>query len=115
MGMYWYTLRAETKTIDGIVIGRYSYAYKESWDNFPGSSSKTARLAETHAENAKYDNRDVRHFIMADSFATACQDGYYVFRIDYEPSGHVVEIPNATVVGYLRKERGRFVFKNIDR
>lgn len=109
MGLYHYTLRAETKTIDGIEIGRYGFAYKERFDAL---SSPRVCAMRSRGEDASFTNSKVRHFIMADSFKEACEEGYYVFQIDRCPSALVTEtIRGAIVVGYIRKVGGRFVFR----
>ena len=114
MAIYHNTIRSETKVIDGLEIGRYTYAYKESWSsgNYPGGRGRRVSLAEMHATNAAYKNRHVRHFIMADSFSEATQEGYYVFRVDREPAISCAEI-KGEVVGRLRKEGNRFRFEAI--
>ncbi len=117
MAMYWDTIRCETKIIDGIEIGRYSYAYKESSSqrNYPGGAGRRVRAAESRAEDAVYKNRKVRHFVCADSFATATEDGYWVWQIDRDPAMSICAIPkDALIVGYLRKEGGRFVFRRCE-
>lgn len=117
MAIYWNTIRSETKVIDGIEIGRYSYAYKESWsyNNYPGGRGQRVRAAESRAEDALHKNRNVRHFVFADSFADATEDGYSVWRINREPSLSISTIPNdAVMVGYLRKEGRRFVFRRYE-
>jgi hypothetical protein len=115
MAIYENTLRAETRTIGGVEIGRFSFAYKHSWmsGNVPGGSGRRVRAAESHAVEAQDRNAHVRHFIIADSFAEATQAGYWVFRIDRDPPMSCSELRDATVVGQLRKERGRFVLKRL--
>ncbi len=104
MAIYQYTLRADTKVVDGIEIGRYGYAYKESSSlrKFPGSSATAA--IESKGEDAAHRHRHVRHFIMADSFKTAADDSYAVIEIDREPSavrsGFGME---PKIVGYLKR------------
>jgi hypothetical protein len=112
VAIYQSSLRSQTKIIDGIEIGRYSHAYKESFsaNNYPGGRGRLARHAEAIGEAALEKNFRVRHFIEADSFATATQDGYYVFEIDREPPVTTSDL-KGTVVGRLRKVGGRFVFE----
>ncbi len=117
MAMYWDTIRSETKVIDGVEIGRYSYAYKESSSdrNYPGGPGRRVSAAESLASNAQYKNRKVRHFVCADSFATATEDGYWVWQIDRDPPLTLSSIPkDAVIVGYLRKEGGRYVFRRCE-
>jgi hypothetical protein len=118
MATYWDTLRSETKIIDGVEIGRYSYAYKESSSdrNYPGGPGRRVSAAESLASDAQYKNKKVRHFICADTFATAAdEEGYWVWQIDRDPPMTLCEIPkDALIVGYLRREGRRFVFRRIE-
>jgi hypothetical protein len=117
MAIYWDTIRSETKVVDGIEIGRYAYAYKESSSqrNYPGGPGRRVSLAESHASDAQHRNMKVRHFVCADSFKTATEDGYWVWQIDRDPPLSLCSIPkDALIVGYLRKEGGRFVFRRCE-
>lgn len=117
MAIYWNTLRSDTKTLDGVVIGRYGYAFKESSSSgdMPGGSGRRCRAAESHAADARYKNRTVRHFVCAESFGEATEDGYWVWQIDRDPPLTISQIPkDALIVGYLRKEGNRFVFRRVE-
>lgn len=117
MAMYWDTIRSETKVIDGVEIGRYSYAYKESSSdrNYPGGPGRRVSAAESLAANAQYKNKTVRHFVCADTFTTATEEGYWVWQIDRDPPLTLSGIPkDALIVGYLRKEGRRFVFRRVE-
>lgn len=112
MAIYHSSLRSQTKIIDGVEIGRYSHAYKESWSsgNYPRGRGGLVRRAEAIGASALEKNAHVRHFIEADSFATATEDGYYVFEIDGEPAITTSSL-KGRIVGRLRKVGGRFVFE----
>ncbi len=113
MGVYESTLRSETRVISGIEIGRFTYAYKHSWDNMPGGRSRTVRRAEFHAETAADKNRKVRHFIMADSFDEATKEGYFVHQIDRDPPMSCSELRDSKVIGYIRRDGRRFVLHSL--
>ncbi len=104
---YIYTIRSETRNISGLNIGRYSFAFKESY------STKLAKESPAmyHAENAKSQNKNVRHFIVADSFSEAARDEYAVFEIASEPNAKIYDamLPKAVKIGTLVKRAGRFV------
>lgn len=86
MGMYQYTRRTETKTIAGIKVGRFGYAYKlsayDGWQPCSSRSNRTVRLFESQADRAYAKTKDVQFFIVADSFnAAEFGKGLPVFQI----------------------------------
>jgi hypothetical protein len=112
VAIYHSSLRSQTKIIDGVEIGRYSHAYKESWssNNYPRGRGGLVRRAEATGAASLEKIAHVRHFIEAASFAAATEDGYYVFQIDREPAITTSDL-KGTVVGRLRKVGGRFIFE----
>lgn len=116
MGMYQYTLRAGTKTVDGVEIARYGYAYKRGWEWQPGrhdgSIGRKIAAYDAQAADAAYKNRHVTHAIV----------GEWSYK-DGEPVPvHLVEggLPDQLndhfserrpVVGYLVKRNGRYRFE----
>ena len=71
MGVYQYTRRAETKTVEGVRIGRFDFAYKlgscgwhPSNEGNWTSSNRTVKVMEAHAERALAKTRDVKYFII---------------------------------------------------
>ena len=91
MGMYQYTRRTETKTIAGVKLGRFAYAYKlsayDGWQPNSSRSNRTVRLFESHADRAYTKTKNVEFFVVADSFdAAEFGNGLPVFQITGEVS-----------------------------
>jgi acetone carboxylase gamma subunit len=111
MGIYVYTLRAETRIVDGVEIGHYGYAYKSGWDwhadSTVGSIKRRIRALFAKAENAAHKNRDVRHFI-AHHFAKITEPTP-VFATAKVHDVIEEEIPGV-IVGYLRRDGRKLRF-----
>ena len=111
MGIYVYTRRASTKTIAGVTIGRFAFAYKYStfdgW--YPGGKNRTVRLMESHATRAYDKSPEVEFFVFGD-FERAARTNSLVFQMPKDTT-QIVEEPSAEckVVGTLRKVGRRFV------
>ena len=114
MGTYIYTRRAETKTIAGVTIGRFAFAYKYSpYDGcYPGGKNRTVRLMESHAQRAADKSPDVEFFVVGDfDRAAACNS--LVFQMPKDTTQFVEEPTGAIVVGTLRKAGRRFVLSTL--
>ncbi len=111
MGTYVYTRRAETKTIAGVTIGRFAFAYKYSvWDGwYPGGKNRTVRLMEYHAERAADKSPEVEFFVFGD-FETAAKHNSLVFKMPKDITC-IVEEPSeeCKVVGTLRKAGRKYI------
>jgi hypothetical protein len=114
MGTYVYTRRAETKTIAGVTIGRFAFAYKYSrfdgW--YPGGKNRTVRIMESFAAKAAEKTPNVEFFVIGDfERAAACNSLVYQMPKDVE---YFVEEPTgAKVVGTLRKVGRKFVLSTL--
>lgn len=111
MGMYQYTRRTETKTVAGIKVGRFAYAYKlsayDGWQPNSGRSNRTVRLFESQADRAYGKTKNVEFFVVADSFNQAEHPvGLPVFRI----TGDVIQFTESAgeYVGTLKKVGKKF-------
>ena len=124
MGLYWYTMRKQTKVVDGTVawmkgfiksdveLARFAYAYKDfgmasSW-GVPAAWKRLAGRAHAAADRAFEANPDVEYYIMGDSFKEAAEQHYPVFKMK-EKMGAFLEETSDPVVGYLNKVgRGKY-------
>ena len=113
MGTYVYTRRAETKTIAGVTIGRFAFAYKYSqfdgW--YPGGKNRTVRMLESFAAKAAEKTPNVEFFVIGDfERAAACNSLVYQMPTTFGPIEYFIEEPTgAKVVGTLRKVGRKFV------
>jgi hypothetical protein len=103
MGVYCYTLRKPTKTVDGIVIAQYAYAYK---DHFFDKQTRHEALMHAAAERALSANYNVKHVVMGDWKYVESDEGLTVYAVsglkEYFLDGG--PIPNTIgEVGTLRK------------
>ena len=125
MGVYQYTRRSDTKTIDGLKLARYAFAYKLGCDGwFPSNTSWYSKVngsvkrIEAFACRALEKTKDCDFFIVADSFnpeyATETV-GIPVFRISdrYRDAYQFTEEASdiGVLCGYLyrRGKKIRFV------
>jgi hypothetical protein len=119
MGMYQYTRRTETKTIAGVKIGRFAYAYKlsayDGWQPASRRSNRTVRLLESHADRAYNKTKNVEFFIVADSFDVAeYPTGVPVFQI----TGDVIQFTECAsdvgkLIGTLKKVGRKFYLSTL--
>lgn len=106
MGMYEYTLRADTKVVDGIEIGHYGYAYKHGWDYHADSPipsvrrSIRAQYAAAEKAKDKLDRAGVRHVVQATKWSWAEDSaGLTVFRVDGGlPDSFTENMPKGTIM-----------------
>jgi hypothetical protein len=122
MGTDQYTLRGESKVIDGIEIARYAHAYKHSWDRFPGARDRKVSLTERFADDAVYKHKSVRHFIIGDHFWDCETSETPVFelraeterlRAGYADTGKYLS-ESARVIGYLVKSGRRYTIRPVE-
>jgi hypothetical protein len=103
MGMYQYTLRAPTKTVSGVEIGQFKYAYKCGWGT---ADSRIGRAASALAEEAAYklERRGVTHFVHGD-----WHDGQPIYWASKPIAEYTEELRTTPIVGHLCKDgRGRW-------
>jgi hypothetical protein len=109
MGVYRYTLRKETKVIDGLVIGRFGFAYKESFWSEGGAYKRRVAQALAAAERARYDLPDLRYAIMGE-FKDCADQPYAVFDCDTKTESFSDTKTPGVVVGHIRKVGRKYVF-----
>ena len=102
MGQYRYTLRAATRTISGMEIGRYGYAYKLGFDHYPGARNRRIAAFEAQAEDAAYKNRGLRHFIVGE-FTEVAATPVPVFETEAIVPAFTEE-SRCQVIGHLIRE-----------
>lgn len=111
MGTYCYTLRTQTKTVDGMTIGRLSYAYKYSFWRESGAYRRRVAIMESHADNARYKNPDLEYVILGE-FSNAEKEKIPVFKIPKTLITHMDSSVPGTLVGYLSKHGRKYIFEN---
>jgi hypothetical protein len=106
MGVYTYTLRSQTKVVAGRTIGRFAYAYKNSFWNESGVYRRRVALMHHHAENARLALPNVCYAIAGDfrDITEAAPSAVFEFGPNCD-SYSDSRLPGK-VVGYLSR-RGR--------
>lgn len=111
MGIYQYTLRADTKHVGGLEIAHYQFAYKlTSWPSaeFERRMDNYSR----HADNARAKLGHVRHFVQGPwDYA---EDGLPVFACDGLRSEFTEEWRDRPIVGVLRKVGRKYVLRPLE-
>jgi hypothetical protein len=106
VGIYVYTLRAETRNIDGREIGTMKFAYKihNYWRGDPGYGSYTRSIAVFHAlaEKARWKNRDLTLVILGD-FKNAERERLPVHEISTRRSDWADTDTLGPIVGHVEK------------
>ncbi len=110
MGVYCYTLRKQTRQIDGVTIGRTAYAYKDHWDAY-----RSPFVARQHAaaERARNANPKLTRVIMGD-WKYAATEPLPVFEISEGLTAFMDHKSPGPVVGYVTKSGGRYRYKAVD-
>lgn len=118
MGMYQYTLRAGTKTVNDIEIASYEYAYKLGWEWYPGQTrgriGRKIAAFDAQAANAQYKNRHVKHAIHGSLKEIKEGESRSVHYFENGLPDQLCEGISSNrypVVGYLVKRNGRFRFE----
>lgn len=119
MGTYVYTCRAEKKVFSGVVIGRFSFAYKigrEGWVPGCWTSNKSVLSLESIAEKARASFGEKALFIMAPALTKKAIEAYSIKG----KGAPVYEIPKSMFqfveyleqapVGYLTVVAGKVVY-----
>lgn len=110
MGVYCYTLRAGTKVVSGVEIGRTAYSYKCHWGDH---SSPVVRRKHAAAERAREANPNLTLVIMGDYKDAECHEGIAVFQVSDRMEFFLDTNSPGPVVGKLYKVRGRYVYESL--
>lgn len=115
MGVYCYTYRKETRRIDGKTIGRYDYAYKESFWRSP-TQERTLALKHAAADRAISANPNVSLAIVGD-FKEAGERKLSVYDFGSDKRSAFFDTPRipGKFVGYVTKVGRSFRFVECDR
>lgn len=116
MGVYRYTLRARTKTVSGVEIAHFAFAYKHGW-GWERDNERLVSQLETAGFRAcdKLTARGVHHFVGFPFGRADCTGGLPVyFTPDALPPLYTEEPPpSAKRIGTLRRApSGRYRFIN---
>ncbi len=112
MGIYCYTFRAQTKIVGNLVIGRFAFAYKESFWRETGAFRRRVAVAHAHAEASRYKLPNVELAIMGD-FTDAATEKLAVFKIEKGVSSFLDSRLPGDVVGHLSKVGRDYVFEAV--
>lgn len=114
MGIYQYTLRADTKTVGGLEIAHYQFAYKVT--GWPSAAfERRMDNCSRHAENARAKLRHVRHWVQGQWDYAADKSGLPVYACpDGLRSEFTEEWKDRPIVGVLRKVKGRYVMAPLE-
>ena len=110
MGLYQYTLRSDTKTVEGTEIGHYQFAYKLSyrWDDrrYDFMCDTKSR----HAANAREKLAHVRYFVQGEWGYADDKEGLPIYRAEDGPRAEFTEeMPKRwPIVGVLRRTGRKF-------
>ena len=127
MGLYQYTMRKDTIEVDGLTIGRFSYAYKLGSDWQPGGETSqyildpktgyhrrkmntTVVRLEAAAERARDALPNVECFVQCDSFKDAAQYDLPVFKVGTSVEQVLDCFEASELIGHIRKIGRKFVF-----
>ena len=114
MGVYQYTLRKETQTVDGTKIGRYGYAYKHSYfrhynqDRYATMYNRLVGSVEAAADRAFEANSDLEYAAIGEWKYASEDEGLTVIKI--KKSSFADDTANHEVVGFLKKQGRKFKF-----
>ena len=114
MGVYQYTLRKETKVVDGIKIGRYGYACKHTYfrhsnhDRYAKMYNRLVGSVEAAADRAFEANADLEYAAIGEWKFASDPDGLAVIKVN-TPS-FADDTARNEIVGYLKKEGRKFKF-----
>lgn len=114
MGVYQYTLRKETKTVDGVKIGRYGYAYKHSYfrhynqDRYATMYNRLVGSVEAAADRAFEANADLEYAAIGEWKYANEGEGLTVIKV--KNASFADDTSKHEVVGYLKKEGRKFKF-----
>jgi len=112
MGVYQYTLRKDTKTVEGMKIGRYAYAYKHSNRAYECKPYRQrVNITEAAGERAAEALPDLEYAIMGEwKHAVHPYDVAVIKLKKVVPSFADTIIPGE-VVGYIYKVGRKFIFQ----
>jgi hypothetical protein len=99
MGVYCYTRRKELRTVDGITMVRFAFAYKDHfWEK------QTPVQARKHAAAARaYDETDKIKYGVVGDWADATKEGMRVFRITDEES-YFMDTRSHEDIGFVHRK-----------
>lgn len=111
MGVYCYTLRKDTKIVEGLKIARYGYAYKDRfWAD--GAFNRLTARAHSFAESAQYALKDSVDGVIIGEWEYAKNDKLPIMKVKDLPSCHVdcnsFNRGDYEIIGYLVKVGRKF-------
>jgi len=114
MGVYQYTLRKDTKIVDGVKIGRYAYGYKHSYfrhynqDRYAKMYSRLVGSVEAAADRAFEANADLEYAVIGDWKYASEGEGLTVIKV--KNASFADDTAKHEFVGYLKKDGRKFKF-----
>ena len=114
MGVYQYTLRKDTKIVDGVKIGRYAYGYKHSYfrhynqDRYAKMYNRLVGSVEAAAVRAFEENPDLEYAVIGDWKYASEGEGLTVIKV--KNASFADDTAKHEFVGYLKKDGRKFKF-----
>ncbi len=100
MGVYVYTRRNDVKTVDGVDIVRFGYAYKSHfWEKL----SRTASRLESMGETAAYKTRHVQYAVFGEWKYAAEEMGLAIFEVTDRTSS-IIDDAKREYIGFLKRQ-----------
>jgi hypothetical protein len=121
MGVYQYTMRKDSREVDGIKIGRFEFAYKLGRDWEPGGrtdmykngkfvKNRVVLSLEAKARSAREALADVRYVVVSNDFNDAAKYDLPVYEVGRVMYQFTEELDSKDLVGVLRKVGRVFKF-----